>query len=227
MSKSLTSTTTTSVSAFLKKHKTISAVVKQQQRLLFAIDATASRQPTWDLACDLTGALFSGAEALPGLTLKLCFYRGFGEFRQSDWLSDPKVLSRKMATVRCEAGQTQIERTLQFGLQEHKQSPIKGVVFIGDAIEEPPHRLLNLAGQCAMVKLPLFIFQEGHDGTVQDVFTQMARLSKGAYARFDLAAPDRLRDLLNAVATYARGGYTALKQQNSTAAQLLLNQLPD
>ena len=78
-----------------------------------------------------------------------------------------------------------------------------------------------------MVKLPLFIFQEGHDATVQDVFTQMARLSKGAYARFDLNAPDRLRDLLNAVATYARGGYTALKQQNSTAAQLLLNQLPD
>ena len=225
MSKSLTSTT--SVSAFLQKHKSISSVVKQQQRLLFAIDATASRQPTWDLACKLTGALFSGADSLPGLTLKLCFYRGFSEFRQSDWLSDSQLLSRKMATVRCEAGQTQIERTLEFGLKEHKQSSIRGIVFIGDAIEEPPHRLLNLAGQCAMVKLPLFIFQEGHDGTVQDIFTQMARLSKGAYARFDLNAPDRLRDLLNAVATYARGGYTALKQQNSTAAQILLNQLPD
>ncbi|MDG0979821.1 MAG: VWA domain-containing protein [Halieaceae bacterium] len=221
-----TTSSSNEVSAFIQQHKTISKVVKQQQRLLFVIDATASRQPTWDLACSLTHSLLHTTDGLKGLTLKLCFYRGFEEFRQTDWLTDADALSKKMSSVHCMAGQTQIRKTLRHALKEHQSSPLRGLIFIGDAIEEPPHEVINLAGQCGLRTLPLFLFQEGLNPTVEDIFQHMARLSSGAYARFDLAAPDRLRDLLSAVAAYAQGGYTALTQRRDAAAQTLLEQLP-
>ena len=221
-----TTNSSNEISAFIKQHKTISKVVKQQQRLLFVIDATASRQPTWDLACSLTHSLLHATDGLKGLTLKLCFYRGFEEFRQTDWLTDADILSRKMSSVRCAGGQTQIRKTLRHALSEHQSSPIRGLIFIGDAIEETPHEIIDLAGQCGLRKLPLFLFQEGHNLGVEDTFKHMARVSSGAYARFDLGAPGRLRDLLSAVAAYAQGGYTALTQRRDDAAQTLLEQLP-
>jgi hypothetical protein len=49
-------------------------------RLLFAMDATASREPTWDHACAIQGEMFVAAEGLGGLDVRLAFYRGFDEF---------------------------------------------------------------------------------------------------------------------------------------------------
>jgi len=221
-----TTNTSSEISAFIKQHKTISTVVSQQQRVLFVVDATASRQPTWDLACSLTHSLLHATDGLRGLTLKLCFYRGFEEFRQTEWLTDANSLSKKMSSVRCAGGQTQIRKTLRHALSEHQSSPIRALIFIGDAIEEPPHELIDLAGQCGLRRLPLFLFQEGHNSGVEDAFQHMARVSNGAYAHFDPGAPDRLRDLLSAVAAYAQGGYTALIKRRDAAAQTLLEQLP-
>ena len=53
--------------------------------------------------------------------------------------------------------------------KEHQSSPLRGLIFIGDAIEEPPHEVINLAGQCGLRTLPLFLFQEGLNPTVEDI----------------------------------------------------------
>src|SRR5436189_297054 len=79
-------------------------------RLLFAMDATASREPTWDHACGIQGEMFVAAEALGGLDVRLAFYRGFDEFKVSRWTSDGRELARLMSAVRCLAGRTQIGR---------------------------------------------------------------------------------------------------------------------
>ena len=78
-------------------------------RLIFAIDATASRQPTWEMATKLTAEMF---QAVGGLELQLVYYRGEREFVASRWMSDATSLTAAMSCVRCDAGPTQIGRVL-------------------------------------------------------------------------------------------------------------------
>jgi hypothetical protein len=100
-------------------------------------------------------------------------------------------------------------------------------VFIGDAVEEPPQRLEELAGQCRLHGLPLFMFQEGQDPAVRAVFQAMAQLSAGAFSHFDASSAQRLRELLGAVARYASGGRAALEHSPNAGARILLEQLRD
>ena len=73
-------------------------------RLVFAIDATASREPTWDMACQIQSEMFSSTDDLGGLEVQLAFYRGFGEMKVTPWLESPDELVRRMIKVRCLAG---------------------------------------------------------------------------------------------------------------------------
>jgi hypothetical protein len=213
------------ISAFLAKSKAITEVVSKQPRLLFAIDATASRQPTWDSACQHQQAMFLATAKLTTLSVQLCYYRGFHQFKASRWLTDSQALAGLMGRVRCEGGHTQIARLLRHALEEHTQAPIRAVVFIGDAIEESADSLCDLAGQCGIRKLPLFIFQEGRQASVERTFRSMARLSGGAYARFNAGSAGALAELLGAVAAYAAGGHTALEKRSGENVKLLLQQL--
>jgi len=213
------------VAAFLNKSKAITAVVDKQPRLLFAIDATASRQPTWDSACQHQQAMFLATAKVTTLSVQLCYYRGFHQFKASRWLSDSQALAQLMGRVRCEGGHTQLARLLRHAMAEHSQLPIRAVVFIGDAVEESVDTLCDLAGQCGLLKLPLFIFQEGRDAAVERAFRSMARLSGGAYAQFNATSAKTLAQLLGAVAAYAAGGQSALEKQSGESAKLLLQQL--
>src|SRR5439155_18252134 len=56
-------------------------------RLIFALDATASREPSWDRACRIQGEMFEATAALGGLDVKLVYYRGFNECKASRWRS--------------------------------------------------------------------------------------------------------------------------------------------
>jgi hypothetical protein len=98
-------------------------------------------------------------------------------------------------------------------------------VFIGDAVEENPDTLCYLAGQCGILQLPLFLFQEGRERQVEQTYRTMAKLSGGAYARFDSSSAATLAGLLGAVASYATGGRAALEKLSSDSAKLLLQQL--
>ncbi len=194
-------------------------------RLIFALDATASRQPSWDHACQLQSEMFLATQALGGLAVQLCYYRGFNEFHHSRWLTDSTVLLDVMNQVRCLGGHTQLSRTLDHCLLQTHQQKVQAVVIIGDAIEENPDTLCDKAGQLGLLGTPLFMFQEGSDIHVRRSFQQMATLSRGAYAHFNQRSAAELAALLNAVATYAGGGYQALKALPSNAAKQLIKQI--
>ena len=196
-------------------------------RLLFGLDATASRQATWDSAADITARMFSAADEAGGLALRLCFFRGFREFRAGPWHRDAAPLQRAMASVRCAAGHTQIERLLRFAVEETRAERIAGLILLGDACEEPIDRVAGAAGELGLLGTPVFAFQEGQDRTAEEVFAAIARASGGAHARFDRSAADRLSKLLRAVAIFAAGGRDALARLGKTdaAARALIEDL--
>jgi hypothetical protein len=179
-------------------------------RLIFALDATASREPTWDRACHIQGEMFEATAALGGLDVKLVYYRGFNECKAGRWMTNAGDLHRAMRSVSCLGGQTQIERVLQHALDETKRQRVNALVFVGDAMEEDVDVLCRLAGELGLNGVPVFLFHEGNNPIAARAFQQIAKLSRGAYLRFDLASADRLKDLLAAVAVYAAGGYRAL-----------------
>jgi len=194
-------------------------------RLLFALDATMSRQPTWDLACRLQGEMFETVGAIGTLSVQLLYFRGFGECRASRWVDDAPALARLMTGIDCRGGNTQIGKVFSHARAEHGRGKIDAVVFVGDALEEDVDRLAQKAGELGLLGCPVFVFQEGRDPQVERAFREFARVSKGAYARFDANAPRELAALLRAVAAYAAGGRDRLKLEASPAARLLLEQL--
>lgn len=179
-------------------------------RLIFALDATASREPTWDRACRIQGEMFEATVGLGGLDVRLVFYRGFAECKASRWMQNAAELHKAMSSVSCIGGETQIERVLEHAVGETKKQRVHAMVFVGDAMEESADRLCQLAGELGLLGTPVFIFHEGGDATAGAVFRQIAKLSRGAYLSFDLASADKLKELLAAVAVYAAGGYRAL-----------------
>lgn len=192
-------------------------------RLIFAIDATASRQPTWDTAAKLTAHMFESVDAIGGLDVQLVFYRGPRECVASRWLSDAKSLASVMSGVMCRAGETQIKKVLAHVRKEDKRQKVGGLILVSDACEESPGDLYAQARELGGV--PVFPFQEGDDKRVTEIYAEIARLTGGAMARFESGAAQRLAELLKAVAAFAAGGIRALAAQKSEAAILLLTQL--
>lgn len=180
-------------------------------RLMFALDATASREPTWDQACQIQGEMFNETAALGGLEVQMAFYRGFGEFSATPWIAKSSDLVRRMTGVHCLGGHTQIAKVLRHAINETKKQKVNALVFVGDCIEEDIDGLCALAGELGMLGVPAFIFQEGDEIVATRGFKQIARLTKGAHCRFDLSSARQLRDLLSAVAVYAAGGRRALE----------------
>jgi hypothetical protein len=205
------------VNAFLAKVAATPAPVRgsQQGRLMFAMDATASRGPSWDQACQIQAQMFDATASLGGLDVQLCYFRGFREFRASTWVADARRLARLMSSVRCAGGITQIGRTLEHALVEARKAPVNAVVFIGDCMEEDVDVLCARAGELGLLGVPVFMFHEGRDAAAERCFREICRLTRGAYSRFDAASAEHLRELLTAVAVYAAGGRKALEDLGS------------
>ena len=197
-------------------------------RLVFALDATMSRQPTWDLAQSIQGEMFEAAAGQGGLDVQLVYFRGFTECRASNFVSEGRGLAQLMSRISCVSGRTQIGKVLQHVLTETRARPVGALIYIGDAMEEGLDVLAGAAGEMGLRGVKAFMFQEGADAGVARAYKEIARLSGGAYAGFDAAAPGRLRDLLKAAAAYASGGRLALEERargGEAAARLLLSQL--
>lgn len=194
-------------------------------RLVFAMDATASRQPRWDEALHLQAEMFEATRTLGGLEVQLVFYRGFGECKSSRWMADAAALRDVMLKVQCLGGRTQIARVLRHTLAEARRGRIGALVFVGDCVEEDADLLCDLAGQLGLASVPAFVFHEGGEPVAARTLRQIARLSGGAYCPFDAASAAMLRELLGAVAAYASGGRKALEQRGGQAVAGLLAQL--
>ena len=200
----------------------------ERGRLIFAMDATVSREPTWDRACHLQGEMFRETDSLGGLDVQLCYFRGFRDFAASRWISESSELLTQMTAVTCAGGMTQIERVLAHAADEVEKRKIHAVVFVGDSMEEDLDRLCHLAGELGLLGVPVFAFHEGGDPIAERAFREIARLSRGAYCPFDTNSAQQLRDLLSAVAVYAAGGRKALESFGSRrggAAQMLTHQM--
>jgi hypothetical protein len=206
------SATRGAVDAFLDKLAAVPALrtAGQRGRLLFALDATASREAAWDRACEIQGEMFQATASLGGLDIQMAYYRGFGDFRATAWVSDSAALIGPMTEVRCLAGKTQIARVLRHALDGSRAAKVNAVVFVGDCMEEDADALGALAGELGVRGVPVFVFQEGHEARAERTFRQIAELSRGAWCRFDASSASQLRDLLGAVAVYAAGGRQAL-----------------
>ncbi len=197
-------------------------------RLMFAMDATASREPTWDRACQIQGQMFTETAALGGLEIQMAYYRGFGEFEFTPWITNSIDLVKRMTGVFCLGGQTQIAKVLRHAINETNRKKVNALVFVGDCVEEDVDHLCALAGELGMRGVPVFLFQEGDEPVATRSFKQIAKLSKGAHCRFDSSSAKQLRDLLSAVAVYAAGGRKALENYSHKAGgevRLLVQQV--
>jgi hypothetical protein len=220
----------TEVAEFIAKMKTLApAQAAGRGNLVFAMDATMSRAPTWDMALRLQGDMFAAVKEVGGLDVQLVYFRGMNECRASKWVSDPDALARLMTSVSCHGGLTQIGKVLTHTLDESRKRKISALVYVGDCMEENVDRLCARAGELALLGVPVFLFQEGDNAPAAKGFREIARLTKGAYCRFDPGSARQLRELLTAVAVYAAGGHKALlalsAEGGNAGARRLLEQL--
>ena len=194
-------------------------------RLIFALDATMSRQETWDAACSMQGDMFRTVASIGGLNVQLVYYRGLDECRASRWVTDPEQLAKLMIKISCHAGHTQIGKILTHAKRETGLLKVAALVFVGDACEEEEDELLPAAHELGRLGVPAFMFQEGSNPTVERIFRGIAQASHGVYCRFDKGSAKQLGELLKAVAVFATGGRAALEANKDAGAIRLLAQL--
>lgn len=207
-----------SIDQFIHQVRTLPKQAGGQGRLIFALDATASREATWDQACHLQSELFMATRDLGGLAIQLCYFRGFGEFKATGFVTETGQLLNLMNGVACRGGLTQIGRVLAHAATETRTKAVKAVVYIGDCCEEEVDQLCHIAGELGLLRTPVFMFHEGKDPHARAVFQQVSKLSGGAYAPFDRNSPQVLKDLMAAVAVYASGGAKALEDFSSRSS---------
>ena len=194
-------------------------------RLILSLDATMSRQPTWDLACTLQSQMFDAAGKAGKLGVQLVYFRGLGECRASKFVADTSALKQLMIGIDCRSGSTQIGRVLSHALKETAQRKVDALVYIGDAMEEDVAELTKKAGELGLHGVPVFVFQEGRNGEAEHAFKEIARLSKGAWFRFDRNAAAMLAKLLSAVAVFASGGLKALEVRGRPEDMMMIEHL--
>ncbi len=193
-------------------------------RLMIALDATASREPTWAIARDLQARMFREAAPIGHLNVQLVYYRGT-ECCKSKWVESGEYLAQRMNRIECVAGNTQIGRVLGHAIRETEQAPVQALTFIGDAMEESLDKLSGMAGQLGALQTPLFMFQEGDDPTARKAFNLLALKSGGRYFKFNANTSGAIKQLssqLNAIARLAVGDVAAL--QRIGAAGVLTDQ---
>ena len=194
-------------------------------RLIFALDATMSRQPTWDRACEIQASMFDAVGKVGGLSVQLVYFRGFGECRASKWVMDAAALRGLMTGIDCRGGHTQIAKVLSHAGREASNRKVDAIVYIGDAMEENADRLAHLAGELGLKGTRAFLFQEGGNRDVERTFREIARLTGGAWFPLGPDSANQLSELLGAIAVYASGGHKALESRGGNGATLLLRQM--
>ena len=213
------------IDAFLAEKKATMAKAGASGRLIFALDATESRQPTWDTASQLQGDMFREVMALGGIAVQLVYFRGYDECRASGWETRTERIGKLMERINCLSGYTQIGKVLDHAAKETRLQKVQAMVFVGDSVEEEPDDIGHRAGALGALGVPVFMFQEGDKKAVEKVFRNVARLTHGAHARFDPGSAKQLVELLRAVAAFAAGGIEALAGRKDASAALLIGQM--
>lgn len=215
--------TSSDVAAFLEAAKVSDPT--GAGRLIFSLDATMSRQPTWDRACHFQSSMFEAVARIGGLSVQLVYFRGFGECKASRWVMNSTALRDIMSSIVCKGGQTQIAKVLKHAARENARQRLSALIFIGDAMEEDVDRICHLAGELGLKGVRAFMFQEGHDRLTENTFRQIAKLTGGAFFHLGPESARNLAELLGAIAVYASAGRKALEASSGQGARLLLEQM--
>ncbi len=213
------------IEAFVRQARALGATADGSGRLILSLDATMSRQPTWDLACSLQGEMFDAVGKAGALAVQLVYFRGLGECRSSSFVTETESLKRLMTRIECRSVHTQIGKVLSHALKQTTSAKVNALVYIGDAMEENIDDLAEKAGRLGLHGVPVFVFQEGRDSGAERAFKEIARLSKGAWFRFDRSAAANLAGLLSAVAVFATGGLKALEARGRPEDRLMIQHL--
>ena len=183
-------------------------------RLVFGFDATASREPAWEAARHVTDAL---VRALPGeLDVALAVHGGSVLHTFTEFTPNPNTLRDWAASITCRAGFTRLLAILERAIATPR---VRVVTYIGDVYEESPSRGRRLADEMGSRGIKLFVLHDVADWNARrdaEMFLDLARRTGGCVLPFDAAAPDRLRELLGAVAVYAVGGTKLLREKSGT-----------
>lgn len=206
-----------------KSETLIKAISTENPRLLFSMDATASRDPAWDIARELTGAMF---EAIPGeLDVALAYHSGSRLQEVTPFTSKVSGFQRKIQQVQCHAGLTCLNEVLDHAVNVTR---LKALIYIGDCFEEEEEYAYFLAGQLKLKGVRVFIFHDtsseyGYDTTsAGKVFQEIAKRTGGAVFPFDVNSPEVVKALLEAISIYAGRGIKALRASKLDSAQRLL-----
>ncbi|WP_428488939.1 hypothetical protein [Rhodopila sp.] len=180
-------------------------------RLIFAVDATASREPAWAAARRVTDVL---VQALPGeLDVALAVHGGSRVHTFTAFTGDAGTLRDRAAGVACAAGLTRLLPILSVSLA---RPAVRVVVYIGDVFEESVPQGRRLADAMGRQDTKLIVLHDTADRTAgrdAEVFWDLAKRTGGCVLPFDARSSGRLRDLLSAVAVYAVGGEKLLRER--------------
>ena len=183
-------------------------------RMVFGIDATASREHAWDTARTVTDSLFSAAPG--GIEVALAAHGGNRLSLFTGFHTDVAPLRRAAAAITCEKGMTRLLDMAEATLQH---PGVRALVYVGDCFEEDPLRAMVLADRMRLRGIRLVVLHDLSSAAREDAhfFAVMAARTGGLVLPFDAASLDALRDVLASLAAYVAGG-TALLRARSTAS---------
>jgi hypothetical protein len=195
----------------------------RRARLVFAVDATASRAAAWETAKRVTDALFT---ALPdALDVALAAHGGSHLHTFTAFTSNAATLRDLAGNVQCKGGRTCLLDILRRVIA---LDDIGVLVYIGDDFEESEAEAQELAVALQQRGTRVIILHDADPAIPPPTaFVEIADRTAGAVLDFNAAAVPRLRELLQAIAALAVGGTELLAAQQATmpGARLLLEHL--
>lgn len=197
------------------------APAARRPRLVFAVDATASREAAWASAKKITDRMFG---VIPNaLDVALAVHGGDDLHTFTTFSADVDAFRKQAAAVDCESGVTRLcdimARTLDAG-------GVRVMSYIGDAFEEDADEALKLADRFRLRGIQAVMLSDGAEGKPLEVFRQIAERTGGAVLDFRAGDAALMGELLAGVATLAIGGRRLLEAQHTAGARLLLTHLP-
>jgi hypothetical protein len=189
-------------------------------RLIFALDATMSREEMWDAACEIQGEMFAEANRIGGLEVQLVYYRGLDECKASHWTQNARELADLMTRVQCRAGTRKLAGCSRTSTRntKHKRSTRSF------SLATPARKSHTNSTMRRQAYRRCFVFGRAMTLTSKSCFVS-ARITAGASCEFSSASARQLAELLLCVAAFAAGGRKALSKLNSESARKLLGQL--
>ncbi|MCZ4262315.1 hypothetical protein O4G76_15855 [Limimaricola sp. G21655-S1] len=197
------------------------AAFKAQRRPVhigMIIDATGSREHSWEQAQTAQLRMFKDLAGLKALQLRLLEFGG-GKLSDYGWQGDALKVAKKMTAVRCRQGLTQFIPALEAFANDKTKTD--ALILIGDAFEECSNVVLMPTCTLRNRGSRVFCFREGDDPVAASAFNSIAEATGGRSIKLGDQLP--LSDLCSGAALLTAGGQDALKRlPNAKARQLLL-----